>query len=61
MTQGAQAIVLTDAEDKPLESADKECPGCGAGPDRRRPSGGFGALHDVCGECGHDFEEYTCG
>lgn len=31
------------------------CPSCGAGPEKRRLSSGFGAAHDLCGVCGHDF------
>jgi uncharacterized protein (DUF983 family) len=31
----------------------RDCPRCGAGPDRRLASGGYGArVHDVCGRCG---------
>lgn len=58
-------IVLTDP--KPV-AKDKRCPGtfpggraCGAGPDKRVPSSGFGRPHDVCRECGHEFEEFTSG
>ena len=39
--------------------ASRACPKCGAGPDRRQASGGFGAVHDVCGNCGHAFDERT--
>lgn len=35
------------------------CPVCGASEDRRVVSAGFGAPHDVCSVCGHDFEELT--
>lgn len=36
------------------------CPRCGAGPEKRIPSAGFGrAIHDVCQTCGHEFEERT--
>lgn len=37
----------------------RACPRCSAPPERRRLSGGFGEPHDVCGNCGHDFEERT--
>ena len=50
-------IVLTDDE---LElPKDPNCPKCKAGPERRRLSAGFGEPHDVCGKCGHEFEERT--
>jgi hypothetical protein len=32
------------------------CPKCGAGPDSRVPSGGFGQTYLVC-HCGHEFKE----
>jgi uncharacterized protein (DUF983 family) len=38
---------------------DQTCPRCGAEPDKRRLSSGFGAPHDVCGVCGFEFEERT--
>lgn len=52
------AIVLTDP--KPLPK-DTNCPTCRASRDRRVPSSGFGEPHDVCGKCGHDFDEWTLG
>lgn len=30
------------------------CPKCGAGPEKQRPSSGFGVPHPVC-ECGHEW------
>jgi hypothetical protein len=39
--------------------APQPCPQCGAKPERRVLSGGFGAVHDVCGTCGYDFPERT--
>ena len=65
MTQEQEAQIdriraLVDPSGAPLVAArSKACQGCGAGADRRRPSGGFGAVHDVCGVCGHAFEERT--
>jgi uncharacterized protein (DUF983 family) len=48
--------VLVDPQGKPArKSTDKACPRCGASPDKRRLSGGFGEVHDVCGQCGEDF------
>ena len=49
-------IVLTDPEPIPK---DERCPDCGAGSECRVSSEAFGPLHDVCGECGHDFEGLT--
>lgn len=52
--------VILDASGKPARSAnDTGCPQCGAGPDKRVLSAGFGSPHDVCGTCGHEFEERT--
>lgn len=33
------------------------CPRCGAGPEQRTPSAGFGTPHDVCRLCGYEFLE----
>ena len=36
------------------------CPAGGAAAERRVASGGFGqAVRDVCGVCGHEFDEDT--
>lgn len=53
--------VIVDPSGKPARRRqDQHCPGCGAGPDRRVASGGYGnQVHDVCSRCGHDFEEST--
>jgi uncharacterized protein (DUF983 family) len=52
--------VIVDPQGKPARQAiDTACPQCGAGPAKRVLSGGFGAVHDVCGVCGHDFAERT--
>jgi uncharacterized protein (DUF983 family) len=56
----ARFDVIVDASGRPARTArDRNCPMCGAGTDRRVLSGGFGQVHDVCGQCGHDFEERT--
>jgi rubredoxin len=34
-----------------------QCPQCGADPDQRVPSAGFGTPLDVCQACGHEFKE----
>ena len=52
--------VLVNAHGAPLRpKAPAMCPSCGAGKDKRVASGGFGQVHDVCSQCGHDFEERT--
>ena len=51
-----KTIVLTDP--RPLPK-DGRCPRCGAGKDKRVASGHFGAPHDVCRNCGHEFAELT--
>jgi uncharacterized protein (DUF983 family) len=51
---------IVDAQGKPARRAiDTRCPRCHASKDQRVLSGGFGAPHDVCGHCGHEFEERT--
>ncbi len=40
--------------------ADTRCPRCGAGKEKRVTCATFGGTHDMCGNCGHDFEENTC-
>jgi len=60
VTSQQQTAGLVDASGKPARRPEsKICPRCAAGPERRVLSGGFGAVHDVCGACGHDFEERT--
>ncbi len=47
---------LLDAQGQPARRpASRLCPRCGAGPDRRVKSAGFGEPHPVCGQCGYDF------
>ena len=57
------AGALIGPDQKPLFKRGSQrdpCPQCGAPPKRRVLSGGFGtAVHDVCGNCGHDFAERT--
>ena len=49
-------VVILDANGKPArQAASKVCPQCGAGPDLRVPSAGFGVPHPVCGRCGHEW------
>lgn len=56
------ADALVDASGQPLARrarGKQPCPQCGAGPARRRLSGGFGHPTDICGACGHDYQERT--
>ena len=39
---------------------DDRCPVCHSGREKRIPSSGFGSPHDVCGDCGYEFGEFTC-
>ena len=55
--------VIVGPDAKPLRKPkDTSCPGvlpsgfrCGAGPDKRIASGGFGIPHPVCRVCGHEW------
>ena len=52
------AAALLDPQGRPAavrKAADKRCPRCGAGPERRVSSSGFGEPHPVCGRCGHEW------
>jgi transcription elongation factor Elf1 len=49
---------IVSTEPKPLPK-DTKCPRCHAAASKRVLSAGFGNPHDVCGNCGHDFEERT--
>lgn len=51
-------IVLTDPAPVPT---DTRCPRCRASHEARVASSGFGVPHDVCSQCGYDFDEYTLG
>ena len=47
---------ILDATGKPARAATTaSCPQCGAGPDRRVASGGFGLPHPVCASCGYEW------
>lgn len=47
-----ETVLLTDPKPVPV---DPRCPRCRADESARVLSGGFGALHEVCSECGYDF------
>lgn len=47
---------LVGADGKPARRREsKVCPRCGAGPEKRTASAGFGEPHPVCTKCGHEF------
>jgi uncharacterized protein (DUF983 family) len=47
---------LVDAHGRPArQAADRLCPQCGAGPDARVASGGFGTPWPVCARCGYEW------
>jgi len=49
---------ILDASGKPARQAvDATCPQCGAGPDKRQASGGFGIRRPVCTSCGWKWED----
>ena len=51
---------IVDPSGRPARKAQStDCPGCSAPKAKRRLSSGFGAPHDICGECGFDFPERT--
>lgn len=56
-----EAPVIVDPQGRPArKAADRNCPRCRRGPDRRVASAGFGTdRHDVCGHCGYEFDEFT--
>jgi uncharacterized protein (DUF983 family) len=44
--------VIVDASGRPARAAiETKCPVCRSA--RRRLSGGFGPVHDICADCGH--------
>jgi uncharacterized protein (DUF983 family) len=52
----SETPVIVDAHGKPARAAvSRACPQCGAGPDARVPSAGFGHPHPVCGRCGYEW------
>lgn len=54
----SEPIILTP-QGKPARAAVavKTCPGCGKGPEFRKPAGAFGEKFDHCIHCGHEFRE----
>ena len=56
------AEVLVDAHGRPVTATRRDarrCPQCGAGPERRVASAGFGLPHPVCNRCGHEWFSET--
>jgi hypothetical protein len=58
---GEPPPAIVDPQGRPARDRERpaDCPRCGAPPKKRRLSGGFGELHDLCGVCGYDFPERT--
>jgi uncharacterized protein (DUF983 family) len=53
---------IVDPSGNPARKATTaDCPKCGAGPDKRGPSSGFGQPMTICLKCGHDFHEVWRG
>ena len=53
---------IVDPSGKPARQAlDTACPKCGAGPDKRVASCGFGTPSTLCSSCGYDFQEVWRG
>lgn len=51
-----QSRTIVDPQGRPARRPEsRACPRCGAGPERRVLSGGFGEPHHVCGQCGEEF------
>jgi uncharacterized protein (DUF983 family) len=49
---------ILDASGRPSKPS-SDCPRCGADKSKRVASSGFGQPHDVCRECGHEWETST--
>ena len=49
---------ILDASGKPARQAiDASCPQCGAGPEKRVASCGFGVRRPCCGKCGFVWQD----
>jgi len=49
---------ILDPSGKPVQTAkDASCPRCGAPPEKRGPSGGFGIRRPLCYGCGYRWED----
>ena len=51
-----QAAILGPTGQPARLAPDARCPCCGAGPDQRVLSAGFGEPHEVCQSCAWEFE-----
>lgn len=59
-TQAPAPQALVDAYGRPVVArtcASDACPRCGAGPDMRVPSAGFGTPTETCRLCAWEFKE----
>lgn len=55
--QPFNAPVIVNPQGKPARKAvETVCSRCGAGPEKRKPSSGFGIPHPVC-ECGYEWHD----
>jgi len=62
MSTETQTAILAPNGKPARTKASEHCPRCGAKPEKRVASSGFGAAHPVCGSCGHEFvDEVWCG
>jgi len=49
---------ILDPQGRPARTArNTNCPRCGAKPEKRVASGGFGVRHPVCGVCGYEWTD----
>ena len=50
----ARTTAIVDPQGQPARRReDTSCPTCRSS--KRRRSGGFGVVHDICADCGYDF------
>lgn len=53
-----ETSVIVDASGRPARPATSEaCPRCGASPEVRVASSGFGVPHPVCTVCGYEWHD----
>lgn len=58
MSEPTRAIL--DASGRPARATVRtDCPRCHAPASERVASAGFGSPHDVCRQCGHEFDVLT--
>jgi uncharacterized protein (DUF983 family) len=58
VTDDTPKPAILDPSGKPARQViDRNCPRCGAGPELRVASGGFGTPWPVCSRCGHEWTD----